>query len=118
MLILFLKALFATAVIEEFGALFFRERSLRLFLVVLLANILTNPTINLINWFLPNSLVESSFYSFAILFLELCVWGIEACLFLYLGKVRPLCRALIMSFLLNAASYFSGTLLSKIGYWN
>ena len=114
MLILFLKALFATVLIEEAAALLW-TRSVRLATVVLFVNILTNPVINLIVWYAPEHIQTNSMVIYTF---EGGVWIIETVLFFYLGKFQPWLKAFLFSLSLNAASYFSGDLLTEIGYWD
>ena len=127
MLDLLAKALLATVVIEELAALCVQGgltlRGKRLpwtvFLVVFWANALTNPIINLVCWFMPDSLMSRQlFYVSLVVFLELCVLAVETLIFYRFGRVRPLTWAFFFAFILNVASYFSATWLEKFGYWD
>ena len=127
MLDLLAKALLATVVIEELaalcvqGGLALKAKRLpwSIFWVVLWANALTNPIINLVCWFMPDSLMNRSFfYVPLVVFLESCVLAVETLIFHRFGRVRPLKRAFLFAFILNASSYFSGTWLDKLGYWD
>ena len=121
------KALLATVVIEELATLFVQGvltiRGKRLpwtiFLVTLWTNALTNLTINLVCWYMPDSLMDQVFFYFSLVVcLELGVLAVETVIFYRFGRVRPLSGACFFAFILNASSYFSGTWLNKIGYWD
>ena len=113
-----LKALFATVLIEESAAIFWKERSLRLALAVLVANLVTNPLLNVIILVAPDAWVaEERRYDCLVCILEGCVWLSEAWWFNIFGRIRPTWRALFFSLVLNVASYFSAYPLEKLGYW-
>lgn len=118
MLYLFLKALLATIVIEASVACRFKERSVYLFLLVILANVFTNPTLNLIVWYLPDSIVDTPLvYGTIIGLLEVCVVFAEAALF-QMGKITlSFRRAFNISFILNLVSFSSGVVLTYLGFW-
>ena len=135
---LLLKALLATVVIEGCVASFLywasrasdREREMpffprgkwyfcRLLTVVLLVNFLTNPTINLILFGVPNEVLDDPAKRYSIVAaLEFGVWVVESFLFYSLGGIRPVGGAILFAFALNATSYFCGDLMGAIGYWD
>ncbi len=116
---LLFKALFATLVIEEIAACFFKERSWRFALVVLIMNVITNPTINIILQTVPDSWVETTDRYYAlVLALELWVWGTEACFLRAFLKGCSWSRAFFLSFAINMTSFLSGVLLEPVGYWD
>ena len=113
-----LKALFATVFIEECAALFWRERSSRLALAVLVANVVTNPILNLIIIFAPDSWLATDCRYYALVgILEGVVLFSESWWFYTRGRILPVRRAVLFSLSLNAASYFSAYPLEKLGYW-
>ena len=113
-----LKALFATALIEECVALFWRERSRRLALTVLIANLVTSPLLNLIIFFAPDSWLATDCRYYSLVgVLEGVVLLSESWLFYTHGRVFPAWRAILFSLSLNATSYFSAYPLEKLGYW-
>lgn len=112
------KALFATILIEELAALFWKERSFRLASSVCIANIITNPILNLILLFAPDAwLATDCRYYMLVAVLEGSVWLSEAWWFGLFGGVCPLRRAILFSLVLNAASYLSSYPLERMGYW-
>ena len=113
-----LKAAFATVLIEESVALLWRERSSRLALTVLIANVVTNPLLNLIIIFAPDSwLATDCRYYTLVIVLEGVVLLSEAWWFYACGRIFPVWRAFLFSLSLNATSYFSAYPLEKLGYW-
>ena len=113
------KALFATIVIEETVACFFKERSWRFALVALLMNVATNPTINLVVRSVPDSLFQNANeYAALVFILEFWVWLIEACFLRAFLRDCAWSRALLLSLVLNLASFLSGYPLDYLGYWD
>ncbi len=113
-----LKAALATVLVEECGAFFWRERSRRLALAVLAANVVTNPLLNLIIFFAPDSwLATDCRYYMLVGILEGVVLLSESWWYYACGLVFPAWRAIFFSLSLNATSYFSAYPLEKLGYW-
>ena len=116
---LLFRALFATLVIEELTACFFKERSWRFAFVVFVMNAITNPTINAIIQTVPDSWVETAGRYYAlVLVLELWVWVTEACFLRAFLKGCSCSRAIFISFALNMTSFLSGFVLAYVGYWD
>ena len=82
---------------------------------VSLVNLFTNPLLNLVYTLVCRALAEaelSEFVPWILLLMELVVWLSEAYLFYRFSKpVSSIYKALLFSFVLNAASYGTGLLL-------
>ncbi|MDO5308972.1 MAG: hypothetical protein Q4G03_05710 [Planctomycetia bacterium] len=112
------KALFATIVIETFVATFWLERSPRLMTVVIVANVLTNPALNLLVRNLPDAFFATDMRYYSMVgALEAVVWALEATIFYRFGGILSWRRALLFSLSLNGASFLSGFPLAALGYW-
>lgn len=112
------KALFITIVIEEIAALFWREWSLKLALVVFVMNVLTNPAINAFVYNAPDFFYQSDLHYYILTtFLEFCVWFVEWRILAQTGVGLNESRAALMSLTLNACSYFSAWPLQWLGFW-
>ncbi|MCF0234920.1 MAG: hypothetical protein HUK22_08090 [Thermoguttaceae bacterium] len=112
------KALFATIVIEECVALFWKERDAKLALVVLVANILTNPALNLVFYYGADWIYDAPTNErIATIVGESVVFIVETAFF-WRFAVKPLPRAAAFAATLNAASYFSSGPLTALGYWD
>ena len=112
-------ALLATVIVEEIVALFWKERSFRLFLLVLFVNVVTNPAINWAVYLAPDELFASNLRYYSMIFvLEACVWISEALFFWRFARMESLVRSMLFSLTLNSVSYLSGYPLDALGYWN
>ncbi len=112
------KALVATIAVEEIVALFWKERCMKLALVVLVMNTFTNPTVNALAYTAPDVVQENDVYYYALVTcLELGVLLVEWRLLALSGAVENSKRAFIMALALNATSFLSGWPLKWIGYW-
>ena len=102
-----LLALALTILIECGLSLVFRSRQLTY--TVLLCNLLTNPLLNLL-MFLILYFLGLRFYYPLLAVLEIAVVFVEAFVIRLMMHYRPL-KAILVSLLFNAASFFAGLLL-------
>ncbi len=106
---LYFTVLILTIVIETLVALIF-TREKQLLLLVIIAQIITNPALN----FLIQSFPELYYNTAAIFLLEAAVVVVEWLFYLAFYKKKPL-KLFFLSFVTNAGSYFFGILLQKSG---
>ena len=99
----FLKAL-AITILVEWGLSFFLVRSRHDRIVVILAQCITNPILNLLIWLLP---LTSVFWP-ALFVLELLVVIAEAIIYKHAFRQKPKISPLAFSVITNATSFLIG----------
>ncbi|MCL2144322.1 MAG: hypothetical protein FWH43_02335 [Endomicrobia bacterium] len=106
---LYLLTLTLTIIIETSVALIL-TRDKKFILLVIIAQIITNPALN----FLIQTYPELYFNPVAILLLEIAVVIIEWLFYLAFYGKKPL-KLFLFSLLANAGSYFFGVFIQKLG---
>ena len=109
--LLFLINLLLTVFIEG-GLIFIIYRRKNFVYYSFLCNILTNPAINLLLWLIV-WFVGRQFYTAGLIVLELAVLLVEAYIYKLLCGFKSL-KALMLSFILNVASYGFGTIFYSL----
>ena len=94
-----LKALLATIIVEELVLLILKEKKIKIYLICLIMNVITNVSLNILIHFVSN------YYLFLIV-AEVVIFIIEA--FVYYLVKKDIRKAILISLICNILSFIIG----------
>lgn len=108
------NCLIITIILEVFTALIFKVRSTKDLLNIVLINIVTNPVLVVITYYV-NIYYSMKVYYIVLIILELCVVFIEGFVYKKYLKFKNI-NPFVLAFILNCSSYFIGRIINNIIY--
>lgn len=106
-----ISALILTLIIETLVLFLLKYRNYKIYIICLIINIITNLSLN---YYLIHTIFQTVYiYIIVVILLEAFIWIVEG--LVYMIYLKDFKKAIKVSIILNATSFFTGLLLTFIG---